>query len=130
MYRNPNRVSHRALWPQERRSGVQYTLPSLPSSFRVRLFRHDLQKGIGGNAIEEAHPDKQQLLKGFQAQFWLGFASAVVGAAIALILKIGRRGTSAEVREGRIAKKALEENQAAADVKLAQEGEIVQDKAM
>jgi hypothetical protein len=61
--------------------------------------------GIGGNAIEQQSPDKTQLIKGFQAQFWFSFGSAVLGALGALTLKIGRRGTQDEIREGQRARK-------------------------
>jgi hypothetical protein len=61
--------------------------------------------GIGGNAIEQQNPDKTQLIKGFQAQFWFSFGSAVLGALGALTLKIGRRGTHDEIREDQRAKK-------------------------
>ena len=61
--------------------------------------------GIGGNAIEQQNPDKTQLIKGFQAQFWFSFGSAVLGALGALTLKIGRRGTHDEIREDQRARK-------------------------
>jgi len=53
-----------------------------------------LTLGIGGNAIEEANPDRAQLIKGFQAQFWFAFGSATLGALGALTLRLGRRGTA------------------------------------
>jgi|SRR5579859_2891572 len=59
--------------------------------------------GIGGNAIEQTNPDQTQLIKGFQAQFWFSFGSATLAALGALTLKIGRRGTHAEIREARMA---------------------------
>jgi hypothetical protein len=66
--------------------------------------------GIGGNAIEQQNPDKTQLIKGFQAQFWFSFGSAVLGALGALTLKIGRRGTHDEVREGQRKQEKAEQN--------------------
>jgi len=66
---------------------------------------------IGGNAIEQTNPDVQQLVKGFRAQFWFSFASATVGALIALTLKIGMRGTHAEIRDAHIARKAQQEEE-------------------
>jgi len=53
------------------------------------------------------------LLKGFQAQFWFSFASAIIGALIALTLKIGRRGTHDEIREDQMTRKAQQEKDAA-----------------
>ena len=52
--------------------------------------------GIGGNAIEQANPDRAQLIKGFQAQFWFAFGSATLGALGALTVRLGRRGTAEE----------------------------------
>jgi len=66
---------------------------------------------IGGNAIEQTHPDTEQLVKGFRAQFWFSFASATVGAFIALTLKIGMRGTHDEIRDAHNARKAQQEQQ-------------------
>jgi len=67
---------------------------------------------VGGNAIEETDPNKEQLVKGFQAQFWFSFASAVLGALLALTLKIGRRGTHDEIREDQMTRKAQQEKEA------------------
>jgi hypothetical protein len=68
---------------------------------------------IGANAIEETDPNKEQLVKGFQAQFWFSFASAIICALLALTLKIGRRGTHDEIREDQMTRKAQEEKDAA-----------------
>jgi hypothetical protein len=65
-----------------------------------------LMTDIGGNAIQESNPDRQQLIKGFQAQFWFSFGSATLGALGALTLKLGRRGTHDEIRKERITRKA------------------------
>ena len=70
---------------------------------------------IGGNAIEQTDPDKEQLIKGFQAQFWFSFASATIGAVIALTLKIGRRGTHDEIRAERFARKGQQTLETTAD---------------
>ena len=69
---------------------------------------------IGGNAIQETNPDREQLIKGFQAQFWFSFVSAIIGALIALTLKIGRRGTHDEIRKDHITRKAQQDKHAAA----------------
>lgn len=59
--------------------------------------------------FEETNPNKEQLIKGFQAQFWFSFASATIGALIiALTLKIGRRGTH-EIRDEHYSRKAQKE---------------------
>lgn len=56
--------------------------------------------------------DTRQLIKGFQAQFWLSFASATLGALGALLLRLGRRGTHDEIRFGHDARNAhLEQGQ-------------------
>jgi hypothetical protein len=55
----------------------------------------------------------EQLIKGFQAQFWLGFAAAVIAALLALTLRLGKRGTRDEIRQSRLAKRAVQEKQAA-----------------
>ena len=49
--------------------------------------------------------DTRQLIKGFQAQFWLSFASATLGALGAFALRLGRRGTHDEIRCQRDARK-------------------------
>jgi hypothetical protein len=72
-----------------------------------------LSIGIGGNAIQEANPDRAQLIKGFQAQFWFSFGSATLAALGALTLKIGRRGTHDEIREAR---RADQERETVADI--------------
>jgi hypothetical protein len=65
-------------------------------SFLVSSYEIKANEGIGGDAIQETDPDRAQLIKGFQAQFWFSFGSALLGALGALTLRIGRRGTAEE----------------------------------
>ena len=48
-----------------------------------------LTPAVGGNSIGQANPDKVHLIRGFQAQFWFGFVSAVLAGLISLTLNIG-----------------------------------------
>jgi len=54
----------------------------------------------------------KQLLKGFQAQFWFSFASAVISAFLGLTLRLGKRGTLDEIRQNQLASGAVTIGQA------------------
>jgi hypothetical protein len=66
----------------------------------------------------------EQLIKGFQAMFWLGFAAAVIAAVLALTMRLGKRGTRDEIRQSQLAKKAeLEKRVAESHSSESQESE-------
>ena len=92
--RHPQFVAQSIMQSQQPSSQV-------PRPPRSSTARSRLTSGIGGNAIEQTNPDRAQLIKGFQAQFWFSFGSATLAALGALTLKIGRRGTHDEIHEAR-----------------------------
>jgi hypothetical protein len=83
-------------------------ISSIPLSPLNQLTRPD----IGGSRIEDSTPTTaglEKLIKGFQAQFWFGFAATVIGSLLALTLRVGKRGTLDEIRESNLAKKVEQE---------------------